>query len=220
VSHTTEVKVESERIYEYIKRHIETGEYAPSQRLVEADLVRSCKANRHNIRLALERLRSVGLVIIEPNRGATVATQSLEEVLDNLIAREALEVMVTQLAARHISDQELAALRQVLDDMKLALIELDFDRYSLDNKRFHAIIYAASKNQTLPELIGLIRNRMARLQLRTILIPGRNDKSIAEHSAIYEALAARDETRAAEAIRQHLQSLQTAIRKAWALIKV
>lgn len=219
MSDTTEVKVESERIYEYVKRRIETGEYAPAQRLVEADLVRSCKANRHNIRLALERLRSDGLVVIEPNRGASVATQSLEEVLDNLVAREALEVMVTQLAARHISDKELAALGEVLDDMKLALNESDFDRYSLGNKRFHGIIYAASKNQTLPELIGLIRNRLARLQLRTILIPGRNDKSIAEHSAIYDALSARDETKAAEAIRQHLQSLQMAIRKAWALIK-
>ncbi|MCA9960745.1 MAG: GntR family transcriptional regulator, partial [Anaerolineales bacterium] len=84
--------------YEQIKQKIIDGEYAPTQRLVEANLSQELGVSRHKVRAALERLHLDGLVHIEPNRGATVMSLELPEVLDILMAREVLEGGVAYLA--------------------------------------------------------------------------------------------------------------------------
>ena len=206
--------------YERIREKIVEGEFRPSQRLVEATLAERLGVSRHNVRVALGRLQSDGLVRIEPNHGATVATLGLEDALDILVAREALEAEVARHAAIEVTPAELEQLDVCLATMKLSLEQSEFENYSETNRTFHQIIYRASHNRTMPELIGLLRLRMARLHVRTILIPGRSDKSLAEHTAIYEALRARDADAAERALRAHMKSLREAIRKAWNLVGV
>lgn len=206
--------------YEAIRQRIVAGEYYPSQRLVEAQLAQSLGLSRHNVRTALDRLHLDGLVRLEPNRGATVATLSLEEALDILRAREALETEAALLAARRVTDEQVATLASHVERMRRALADSEWDVYSATNVLFHQTIYEASGNRTIPDLIKTLRLRLARLQLRTILIPGRSDRSLAEHVAIYEALRARDAEAAADAARAHVSSLREAIEKAWSLVRL
>lgn len=206
--------------YETIRQKIIEGEFYPSQRLIEAQLAQALGFSRHNVRTALDRLASDGLVRLEPNRGATVATLSLEDALDNLVAREALEAAVTRLAAERIDDAQIARLGEFVATMREALAAGEFDTYSATNVRFHKLIHEASGNNAMPELIATLRLRMSRLQLRSILIPGRSEKSMAEHEAIYRALAKRDAEAAASAAAAHLRSLRSAIEKAWNLVRL
>jgi DNA-binding GntR family transcriptional regulator len=208
------------KIYEQIKQKILKGEYAPSQRLVETNLAQDLGVGRHKVRAALDRLYSDGLVQIEPNRGATVKSLELTEVLDILIAREALEAGVAYLAAARIEANQIQQLEECLDLMREALRDGEYDRYSATNKRFHQLIYEASGNETLPELITSLQQRLIRLQLRAILIPGRTEKSLAEHEAILQALQTQDAAAAERAARAHMSSLRTAIQKAWQLIRL
>lgn len=210
----------SDAAYETVRQKIIDGEFYPSQRLIEAQLAQALGFSRHNVRTALDRLASDGLVRLEPNRGATVATLSLEDAVDTLVAREALEVAVTRLAAQHVSDEQLSALAAHVMAMRTALTEEQFDLYSATNVRFHALIHEASGNRAMPELIRTLRLRLSRLQLRSILIPGRSERSIREHEAIYEALMRRDVDAAGEAAGEHLRSLRMAISKAWNLVKL
>ena len=210
----------SEAAYEAIRQRIIEGDFLPSQRLVEAQLAESLGFSRHNVRIALDRLHSDGLVRIEPNRGATVATLSLEEAIDILQAREALEGEVARLATLVIDSAGLELLNTHLETMRHALETFEFEIYSATNVRFHQAIYEASGNRTIPEIIKMLRLRLARLQLRTILIPGRSEQSIAEHEAIFEALVRRDGDAAELAARQHVSSLSAAIEKAWSLVRL
>jgi len=203
-----------------VRQKIIDGEFYPSQRLIEAQLSQSLGFSRHNVRTALDRLASDGLVRLEPNRGATVATLSLEDALDSLVAREALEVAVTRLATERITDEQLAQMAEFVKAMRQALADEQYDEYSATNVRFHQLIHGAAGNNTMPELIRTLRLRMSRLQLRSILIPGRSEKSIAEHEAIYEALKKRDADAAGAAAGEHLRSLRSAITKAWNLVKL
>lgn len=209
---------ELDRVYEKIKQKILVGEYVPSQRLVEANLTRDLGVSRHKVRSALERLHLEDLVRIEPNRGATVKSLELAETLDMLTARETLEAGVAYLAAGKITAVQLQQLAECLATMREGLEQGDFDRYSATNKIFHQIICEASGNETMPQLIHVLRQRLARLHLRTILIPGRTEKSIQEHDAIFLALQAQDATAAEQAARSHIQSLRDAIEKAWQLL--
>src|SRR5690606_20313746 len=59
----------ADEAYERLKRGILDGEYLPSQRLVESKLADALGVSRHNVRVALDRLHSDGLVVLEPNRG-------------------------------------------------------------------------------------------------------------------------------------------------------
>lgn len=213
------IKSQSDLAYERIKQKIMNGEFHPSQRLIETQLTEALAVGRHNVRVALERLQSDGLVKIEPNRGATVASLSLEEALDTLLARTVLEVAAARLAAENASEAQLGELEEHLEALRNALSEGDFDTYSQTNKKFHATIYRAAGNDSIPWLIDLLRSKIARLQLRTVLIPGRSQESLSEHTDIYLALRARDADAAEAAIAKHMTNLQRTIEGAWSLVR-
>ena len=203
----------SDSAYETVRRKIIDGEYHPSQRLIEAQLAQSLGLSRHNVRTALDRLAADGLVKLEPNRGASVATLDLGDAVDILVAREAL-------AAENVTDEQIQRLGELIAAMRDALSAEEYPDYSATNVRFHHLIHEASGNRTMPELIATLRLRMSRLQLRSILIPGRSERSILEHEAIYQAVAERDPEAAAEAAARHMRSLREAISKAWSLVKL
>jgi len=206
--------------YEQIKQKILDGEYAPAQRLIEANLSQELGVSRHKVRAALDRLHVDGLVHIEPNRGATVMSLELPEVLDILVAREVLEAGVAYLAAEQITAKQITRLEECLTTMRETLTTGEYEQYSATNKQFHQIIYEASGNETMPQLINVLRQRLARLQFRTILIPGRSEKSIGEHEAIFQALQAQDASAAAQAAQAHMKGLRKTIEKTWQLVRL
>jgi DNA-binding GntR family transcriptional regulator len=206
--------------YEQIKQKILDGQYAPAQRLIETNLSQELGVSRHKVRAALDRLHLDGLIHIEPNRGATVMSLELPEVLDILRAREVLEAGVTHLAAEQIEASQIDRLEECLHTMREALNIGEYEQYSATNKLFHQIIYEASGNETMPQLINGLRQRLARLQLRSILIPGRTEQSIGEHEAIFQALQTHDAMAADQAARAHMRGLRVAIDRAWQLVRL
>ncbi|MEW6671987.1 MAG: GntR family transcriptional regulator [Thermodesulfobacteriota bacterium] len=206
--------------YQHIKQRIVSGEYSPSQHLVEIKLSQELGVSRHNIRIALNRLKAEGLVRIEPNRGAIVASLSLEDIADILAAREALEGAVARIAAEHITSAQIRRLEECLVKMRELLANAEYDSYSSANKTFHKIIHAASKTRTIPELIDQLRARMARVPLRTLIVPGRGERSYAEHAAILTALRSKNPEAAESTAKAHINSLKEIIRKSWSLIRI
>jgi DNA-binding GntR family transcriptional regulator len=126
---------------------------------------------------------------------------------------------VAYLAAERVEANQIQQLAECLEIMRKALDEGAYDLYSATNKSFHQIIYDASGNQTMPQLIDSLRQRLARLQLRSILIPGRAKQSLAEHNAILQAMQTQDAPAAERAARAHLSGLRKAIEKAWQLVR-
>jgi len=208
-----------EQIYQQLRKRIIEGDYYPSERLVEKQLAEEYKTGRYNIRLALQKLQGDGLVIIEPHKGARIAELSLEDIMDILIAREELEVAVVRLAIKNITETECQRLEECINSMRVALSENKFDTYSQVNLRFHRTIYEACRNRSLQILIEMLRSRLARLQLRTILIPGRSEESLIEHQKIFEAFKKRDPILGEQSIRTHMGNLRINIQKAWSLVR-
>ncbi|BAS28195.1 GntR family transcriptional regulator [Limnochorda pilosa] len=208
-----------EYVYNQIRQGILDGEYSPSQHLVETHLAETYDVGRHIVRLALERLSAEGLVTIGPNRGAIVSQLTLEDVVDILLAREVLEGAAARLAAERISQETLDDLNDLLDVMREAIDKREFDRYSQTNVRFHGRIYEASGSKKIPELIRVLRARVVRSQFRTILVPGRAEKSLEEHRAIVEAFRTGDGSVAEEAMRAHIAALRETITESWELVR-
>ena len=82
---------------------LEAGEFAPGQRMVEADLCLRFGVGRQIIREALHHLNAYGVVALEPNRGAHIIHVTREQAVMTLELTELLFGLVSRSAARRIA---------------------------------------------------------------------------------------------------------------------
>jgi len=197
--------------YQFIKEKILDGSFRPSQKLNESDLSKLIGVSRNTVKKALLKLERENLVEIEENKGATVKSHTLDEILNYLEIREVLEGLLARRAAASIGDGQLRELQDVYRKMEDHLKNNRLDEYSVLNRTFHQIIYDASENRQAVELVNVIKTQLLRYHLRTVLVPGRNHESLEEHRQILEALLARDPARAEESIRRHVGNIRKTI---------
>jgi DNA-binding GntR family transcriptional regulator len=190
--------------YELLRDAITSGELQPSQRLVEAELSQTFGLSRAAVRTALVRLEQDGLVTHERHRGAKVRLVSEREAVEIIEARAALESLAVRGAAFNATKADVAELRALLREMKTLLKAGDLLRVSDVNARLHRRLLEMSGNATAIRLTSTLNSQLVRFQFRTILAPGRAPQSLAEHTAVVDAVAARDPDAAERAMRTHL----------------
>jgi DNA-binding GntR family transcriptional regulator len=121
-------------------------------------------------------------------------------------------------AARHAAGNATAAdvkrLRQILKEMRRLLDQGDLLRASDENAVLHRTLLEIADHPTVMRLISLLKSQLVRFQYRTIMLPGRRDRSFDEHSAIVDAVAAGDPDAAEKAMRRHLSHVAEALRGA------
>jgi DNA-binding GntR family transcriptional regulator len=106
-----------------IRDAIVQGEFAPNQRLVEADLVEQFGASRSGVRSALFELANEGLVERVQNRGARVRAVTLDEAIEISEVRMVVEGLCAAKAAEHITDEEITELRALGTAMRTAVAD-------------------------------------------------------------------------------------------------
>jgi DNA-binding GntR family transcriptional regulator len=200
--------------YLKLREAIVDGRFQPNERLVEADLARTFGAGRTAIRAALVRLDQEGLVERQPNRGARVRLVSDREALEIEEVRVALEQMLARHAAARMTPSDAGNLRQILEEMTNRVEAGDPLGYSELNSRFHEMIWAIADQAVASTLVANLKSQSIRFQYRTILQPGRPDRSLCEHAAIVEALASRDPDRSEAAMREHLSHVVETLKQA------
>jgi DNA-binding GntR family transcriptional regulator len=169
---------------------------------------------RAAIRTALIRLEQEDLVEREPNRGARVRMISLPRAIEILQAREVLEGLTASRAAERITPKDAASLRSDLAAQRSQLDRGDLLAASDANAAFHRRIVAIARHETAERLISSLHAQMVRFQYRTILSPGRSEKSFAEHLAIADAIDAGDARAAERAMRKHIANVTAALQSA------
>jgi len=196
-----------------IRHAIIVGEYAPNQRLIEADLSASYGVSRAAIRTALFELASEGLVDRLPNRGSRVRAITVDEAIEILEVRIGIEGLCAAKAAEKITDAEIAELRQLRAD----ILDSAESGALLEYSRLHQVldqrIRELSGHATAVALLERLRAQSVRHQFRLSFQPGRAGVSAPEHAAIIDAIVARDPDAAREATRAHLSSVIAALRE-------
>lgn len=194
-----------------IREAISAGELVPNQRLVEADLAEAYGASRGHVRTALGELTVEGLVERIQNRGARVRSVPLEEALEIVEVRAALEALCAGRAAERITDEQAEELRAIGRAMETAVQDGDQTAYARGNTELHGMLIRVSGQRTAALTIDRLRAQAVRFQYRLSARPGRSQQSLPEHLAIIEAVCARDPEGAARAMREHLASVSAAI---------
>jgi DNA-binding GntR family transcriptional regulator len=201
--------------YHLLREAIVSGQFHPNERLVEAAVATRLGVGRTAVRSALVRLDQEGLVTLEPNRGARVRLISDREALEIEEVRASLEGLLVRRAASLATEAQLAQLGEIIGRMRERVAEGDALGYSELNAGFHNLIWAAADHRTASRLLGGLKSQGIRFQFQTILRPGRTDRSLREHEAIYAALLGHDPDAAETAMRSHLAEVLDTLR--WAI---
>jgi DNA-binding GntR family transcriptional regulator len=188
------------------------GEFAPHQRLIEADISDRFGATRAAVRTALLNLAGEGLVERLPNKGARVRAISVDEAVEIVEVRVGLESLCARKAAENLTSDDAEALRMLRDDIRRAVDAGNLVEYSRLNQEMDRLLREISAHETATQLLERLRAQSARHQFRLAFHPGRAAQSAPEHIAIIDAVLARDADAAEAATRAHLQGIVDVLR--------
>jgi len=196
-----------------LREAITSGRFQPNERLIEMELAGLLATNRANVRTALAQLEQEGLVVHEANRGARVRLVSHEDAIEITQARGALETFVAGLAAARATPTDHAGLRDLVEKMRAAVETGDLIAYSKINGLLHAEILRIAEHRTTAKLLANLNSQVVRFQYRSILLPGRSRRSLAEHEEIVAAICAGDVEAAQRSMSAHLRAAAEALRE-------
>jgi DNA-binding GntR family transcriptional regulator len=188
--------------YWTIRDAIRTGVLRPGDRLIEVDLAAALEMSRTPIREALRRLESDRLVDNAPRRGLVVPTATLDDLIEIFEIREVLEGLAARRAAQRMGEAELEALRETVERMERAMAVDDLGSLAAASHQFHRLLRTGAKHSRLPSMISLLGDTTRSLDAHQ-LAPERVAGAVAEHRAIFEAIAARQPDTAERVTRQH-----------------
>jgi len=190
-----------------IRDAILDGDFAPHQRLIEADLSDRYEASRAAVRTALMNLAGEGLVERLPNRGARVRAISVQEAIEIVEVRIGLEELCARKAAARLTPEGASDLAELRERIGRAVDGGDLVGYAALNQDMDRRIRELSGHATATQLLERLRAQSARHQFRLAYQPGRIAQSAPEHIAIIDAVLARDPDAAARATRAHLEGI-------------
>ena len=224
-----------EYVAEQIRRHIALRLIAPGESLPsERRLAAMFGVGRPTVQLALKELAADRLVATRRGRrGGTFVSEPAEDpvVLDELVSRtlarreeleelldyrQAVEPLISRLAAEGRRRSDLSAMRSTIRGMADARDEPEYMR--LDTE-FHLAVARATQNRYLVSAMEEIR-----LQLNDAfsLLPESETwhrRISGEHEAIFEAIEARDARAAEKATLVHVDNSDRSVRATFAAIR-
>jgi DNA-binding GntR family transcriptional regulator len=199
--------------YERLKNAIQDGEFQPGEPLSETRLSQALQISRTPVREALQQLAQEGLVQIMPNRAVTVASPSMQEVLNVLHVRSLLEPEIVRLVAETVTDETIKVLRKSVADMDSAVQKADRSAWARADNVYHETLSDVCPNTLLGQLGLQMRNRIQFLATDMQTTPARLLACTEEHRAIVQAIADRNVQAAQEATLAHIHELRASFFK-------
>ncbi|WP_226626884.1 GntR family transcriptional regulator [Alloyangia pacifica] len=197
----SQIRTPNKDAYTLILEAIDQGVYRPGDRLVESELAERFGVSRTPIREALQRLETQSL-LARDGRSLIVASLDHNQMAELYVVRTELEGLAARLAARHATEEEVKVLRDMIEEDR-ALLN-DPAALARANRRFHRMIQLASHNRYLVQQLDLVHRSMALMATTSLAAEGRGTNALAEHAAIVDAIARRDEEAADKALREHI----------------
>lgn len=202
------------RLTDELTDAIVTGQIPAGKKISEPALAKQYAVSRGPLREAIRRLEGRGLVRHVPHAGVRVVTLDIEEVIEMYLVREALEGMAARLAAEHMSEAEIDAIRVLLEEHEIAVQRSKGREYfqqegDLD---FHYRIVQASSNEKLIALLcGELYHLVRMYRYRSSQTTSRPLRALAEHRRVLDAIADHDGELAEILMRRHLAGARRSI---------
>ncbi|MEU4511546.1 FadR/GntR family transcriptional regulator [Nonomuraea wenchangensis] len=212
-----------------IKQMIVSGELAPGDRLPkEADLAERLGLSRNSLREAVRALSLINVLDVRQGDGTYVTSLEPGLLLDTLSfvldlhrddtvlqffeVRRILEPAATAMAAEQMKDDEIDELRVILESLPE---RPTIEELVANDLRFHQRIAQGSGNSVLCSFIESLSGPTNRARVwRGLTQEGALQKTREQHTAIYEAIAARQADIARSWATVHVAGVESWLRRA------
>ncbi len=200
-------------VFQTLRKGILRGELQPGERLMEVQLANRLGVSRTPVREAIRMLELEGLVINLPHRGAQVARITAKDLQDVLEMREGLEEMAVKFACERMTDEENEELYEASRVFEKHAADEDITALAEADEAFHAIIYRATRNRRLMQLISNLREQMYRYRIEYLKDEKIRKSLIKEHDELCQSLKKRDFNISRKYMRIHIERQMAAIRR-------
>lgn len=198
-------------VFNTLRRAILKGELKPGERLMEITLADQLGVSRTPIREAIRKLELEGLVVMAPRKGAKVASITERDLNDVLEVRKGMEVLAVSLACERITREEMERLEEIESRFQNLIEEGNLTELAEVDVEFHDTIYNATNNKRLVQLLNNLREQMYRYRMEYLKDIAVRRTLAEEHRSICAALRERDEKKALDCIKVHIDNQQKAI---------
>ena len=182
----------------------------PGTKLGEQKLADQFGVSRTLVRQALFQLSQNGLIRMEPARGAFVSAPSVEEARQVFAVRRMLEAGMVRAFIQSATDHELNTLRAHIDQEQQAVQRGDIPGRTALLGDFHVCMAQCLGNEVLAQMLMDLLSRCALITLM-YQSSAAAAHSHEEHTALMDALQARDEARALRLMDEHLQHVEATL---------
>ena len=197
------------------------GSKLPSER----QLAETLGVSRSAVRDAIQSLGLLGIVDLRHGDGTYLRDTGSEllprviewglflgerRLMDLIEARQQIEVSLAGLAARRRTDEDVAALRVLLERMDHASDRVDFVDIDIT---FHAAIATVARNSVLADVLSNITSLIRVWMSRSIEAAGETATSNEEHRRVLEAIAEGNARGAQSAMRAHMRHAEQRLRR-------
>ena len=203
----------AEQAYSSIRRLIVTAELAPGSVLSEAELQDSLGLGRTPIREALRTLANDHLVDVYPRRGMFVAGVDVRDLRALSEVRAVLEPFAAGIAAERLDDSDVAAIDQLLAEIRehknvdiRTLIDLD--------ERIHHRVYAATHNSFLISDLNRYYTHALRIWFLALDNVENLTEAVEEHAELLTAIRDSNARLAVKIMTRHINDFEDEMRKA------
>ena len=164
--------------------------------------------SRTPVREAIRKLELEGLVLMIPRKGAEVAEITIKDLEDVLEVRAALEELAVCDACENITEEQILALKEAADNFQAALESDDLVKCAETDMAFHEIIYSATNNKRLLQILNNLREQMYRYRMEYVKDIRQRSNLVEEHRELLDAISSRDSIKAKELMKTHLLNQQ------------
>ena len=198
-------------VFHTLRQAILRGELKPGERLMEIQLANKLGVSRTPIREAIRKLELEGLVLMIPRKGAEVADISEKSLRDVLEVRKVLEELAVKLTCDKIKSAQIREQTRAAEEFRKTLKSGDITQIAEADVRFHDVIYEATDNQKLIQLLNNLREQMYRYRIEYLKRQEAYPQLLAEHEDIIRRIENKDKERAAEIVCRHIDNQVEAV---------
>ena len=196
----------SEDLAGRIRDDILSGKLPNGSKLTEQTVCDKYKVSRTPVREALSKLEVEGLVENIPNRGAFIRGLSAQDVSDIMTMRKIYEIQAVRWAVERITDDELDELEENFEFMEFYTMKNDIDKMLNINRSFHQMIYRASHNRMLAQLLSSYQNYIRHDSASLARADDYLQTVLDEHRQIFLAIVSRDQEAAVAPMESHMDN--------------
>ena len=193
-------------VFNTLREAILKGELKPGERLMELQLAAKLGVSRTPIREAIRMLEQEGLAVTIPRKGAEVAKMTEKDMEDVLQIRDALDELAASIACEQMTKEQLDTLTETMHEFEESTKSKDLKKIAAADVQFHDIIYQATGNPKLVNMLNNLREQMYRYRVEYLKNPEVYPQLIAEHEELITKITHHEKQEATKIMCRHIDN--------------